>query len=397
MPLRQSVRLGLIVGALFLLSACATSRVATAPARPAPAPPPRSTAPAAPVPIAPGYEETGDASWYGHPYHGRKAASGETYDMNQMTAAHRTLPFGTRVRVESLVDGSAVEVRINDRGPFKDDKRIIDLSYAAGKLLGVVGPGVIPVKLRVVSLPGTPSASAIPGPPAASATPTAAASSPMPASPPPAAASPAPANPPPAPAVAATSAPATFVSAAPPAAVPASAAPPTAPPAPPAAALASAPPSEPFASAAPLAGQTPISPPAQAPPPIVAETTTSKPETVPRAEAAVRAPTPPAPIPLAPSPHPPAPTPSASAAPGVVSEGWSVQLGAYASEGSAVSLRDTLARSWPDARILRAEVSGRTLWRVRVGNYASRRDADEAAKRLTASGYRAMVVESGRP
>jgi rare lipoprotein A len=391
MPPRQSVRLGLIVGALFLLSACATSRVATAPARPAPAPPPKSTA------IAPGYEETGDASWYGHPYHGRKAASGETYDMNQMTAAHRTLPFGTRVRVESLVDGSAVEVRINDRGPFKDDKRIIDLSYAAGKLLGVVGPGVIPVKLRVVSLPGTPSASATPGPAAASATPTAAASSPMPASPPPAAASPAPASPPPAPAVAATSAPATLVSAAPPAAVPASAAPPTAPPAPPAAALASAPPSEPVASAAPLAGQTPISPPAQAPPPIVAETTTSKPETVPRAEAAVRAPTSPAPTPVAPSPRPPTPAPGASAAPGVVSEGWSVQLGAYASEGSAVSLRDTLARSWPDARILRAEVSGRTLWRVRVGNYASRRDADEAAKRLTASGYRAMVVESGRP
>jgi cell division protein FtsN len=129
----------------------------------------------------------------------------------------------------------------------------------------------------------------------------------------------------------------------------------------------------------------------------VAETTTSKTETVPRAEAAVRAPTPPAPTPVAPSPHPPTPAPGAPAAPGVVSEGWSVQLGAYASEGSAVSLRDTLARSWPDARILRAEVSGRTVWRVRVGNYASRRDADEAAKRLTASGYRAMVVESGRP
>src|SRR5262245_38051261 len=175
MPLRQSVRLGLIVGALFLLSACATSRVATAPARPAPTPPPsRSTAP-----IAPGYEETGDASWYGHPYHGRKAASGETYDMNQMTAAHRTLPFGTRVRVESLVDGSSVEVRINDRGPFKDeDKRILDLSYAAGKLLGVVGPGVIPVRIRVVSVPGYTNAvarvspaTATPAPPPATPTP----------------------------------------------------------------------------------------------------------------------------------------------------------------------------------------------------------------------------------
>jgi cell division protein FtsN len=74
-----------------------------------------------------------------------------------------------------------------------------------------------------------------------------------------------------------------------------------------------------------------------------------------------------------------------------------VQLGAYASEGSALSLRDALVRSWPDARVQRAEVSGRTMWRVRVGNYATRRDADEAAKRLSASGYRAMVVEAGRP
>src|SRR4029450_13521735 len=180
MPLRQSVRLGLIVGALFFLSACATSRVATAPAPPAPTPLPSTLA----TPIAPGYEQTGDASWYGHPYHGRKAASGEVYDMNQMTAAHRTLPFGTRVRVESLVDGSSVEVRINDRGPFKDeDKRILDLSYAAGKLLGVVGPGVIPVRLRVVSVPGYPNAAARVAPGAA--TPTPSPPSPPPPAPPP--------------------------------------------------------------------------------------------------------------------------------------------------------------------------------------------------------------------
>ena len=362
MPLRQSVRLALIVGALFLVSACATTRVATAPARPAPP----STAPATPAPLAPGYEETGDASWYGHPYHGRKAASGETYDMNQMTAAHRTLPFGTRVRVESLVDGSSVEVRINDRGPFKDDKRIIDLSYAAGKLLGVVGPGVIPVKMRVVSLPGAQTAAA-PAPPAMTA---------------PAAASP-PAPAPVAPAAVA----AKPVSAAPLAAIPVSA-----PAAPPTASAAAAPSASPSVVSAPVAGQTPIAPPAQAPPPLAAETAPPRPETVPRVEAAVRAPSTPAPPAPAPSP-----APSAPAAPGVVTEGWSVQLGAYASEGSAKSLRDTLVRSWPDARVQRTEVSGRTLWRVRVGNYASRRDADEAAKRLAASGYRAMVVESARP
>ena len=405
MPLRQSVRLGLIVGALFLLSACATTRVATAPARPAPAPLPGSTAPAVPAPIAPGYEETGDASWYGHPYHGRKAASGETYDMNQMTAAHRTLPFGTRIRVESLVDGSAVEVRINDRGPFKDDKRILDLSYAAAKLLGVVGPGVIPIKLRVVSVPGMPSASA--GSVATPLTPP----PPRPSAP---AASPVPATMPPT-GVAAISPPATPVSSAPAAASAPSA--PSAPASAPAAApLATpAPSTPPIASAAPVAGQTPISPSVQAAPPIVAETAVSKPEPTPRVEAAVRVPAPPAPTLPAPAPPAPAPAaltppvsstltpaarapvpvPPASATP--VTEGWSVQLGAYASESSAISLRETLARSWPDARVLRTEVSGRTLWRVRVGHYASRRDADEAAKRLNASGYRAMVVEAGRP
>ena len=124
-------------------------------ARPAPVSPP--TMPAPPTTAAVGYEEGGEASWYGNPYHGRRTASGEIYDMNQMTAAHRTLPFGTRVRVDSLLDGSSIEVRINDRGPFKDeDKRILDLSYAAARLLGVIGPGVIPIRLRVVSMPSAP-------------------------------------------------------------------------------------------------------------------------------------------------------------------------------------------------------------------------------------------------
>jgi len=96
--------------------------------------------------------QTGEASWYGEPHHGRTTASGETYDMNQLTAAHRTLPLGTRVLVTNLRNGRAVEVRINDRGPTVEG-RIIDLSYAAARELGAVSGGTIPVRLRVISQP----------------------------------------------------------------------------------------------------------------------------------------------------------------------------------------------------------------------------------------------------
>jgi peptidoglycan lytic transglycosylase len=98
------------------------------------------------VPV--GWEETGTASWYGYPHHGRRTASGEVYDMRQMTAAHRTLPFGTLVAVENLDTSRTVEVRINDRGPFVDS-RIIDLSYGAARLLG--STGLMRVRLRVVA------------------------------------------------------------------------------------------------------------------------------------------------------------------------------------------------------------------------------------------------------
>ncbi len=96
-----------------------------------------------------GWRERGLASWYGHPYHGRQTASGETYDMHQLTAAHRTLPFGTVVRVKRRDTGRAVEVRINDRGPFVKG-RVIDLSFAAAKAIGLDVDGVAPVELRVV-------------------------------------------------------------------------------------------------------------------------------------------------------------------------------------------------------------------------------------------------------
>ncbi len=96
--------------------------------------------------------ETGLASWYGHPYHGRPAAGGEIYDMEQMTAAHRTLPFGTWVRVHDLDNGKSVDVRINDRGPFVDG-RIIDLSHAAARVIAMIGPGTAQVRLEILSLP----------------------------------------------------------------------------------------------------------------------------------------------------------------------------------------------------------------------------------------------------
>ncbi len=92
------------------------------------------------------------ASWYGRPFHGRRTASGEVYDMYKLTAAHPTLPFGARVRVTSLRNGRSVEVRINDRGPAVRG-RIIDLSYAAARAIDSVGAGVFPVRLRVVALP----------------------------------------------------------------------------------------------------------------------------------------------------------------------------------------------------------------------------------------------------
>ncbi|HUI77027.1 MAG TPA: septal ring lytic transglycosylase RlpA family protein [Bryobacteraceae bacterium] len=101
-------------------------------------------------------DEEGLASWYGEPYHGRVAASGEVYDMDELTAAHRTLPFGTVVRVHRVDNGASVVVRINDRGPIPED-RIIDLSRAAARSIGMIQPGIVPVVLHVVK--GAPAGS----------------------------------------------------------------------------------------------------------------------------------------------------------------------------------------------------------------------------------------------
>lgn len=104
------------------------------------------------VPRPVGAKEVGIASWYGHPYHGRQAASGEIYDMEKFTAAHRTLPFGTWVRVRNLKNEKTVDVRINDRGPFVGG-RIIDLSHAAAWAIGLIRPGTEKVRLEVIAAP----------------------------------------------------------------------------------------------------------------------------------------------------------------------------------------------------------------------------------------------------
>src|SRR5271169_5253240 len=105
-----------------------------------------------PAPAAKGTTETGVASWYGIPYHGRQTSSGEIYDMYALTAAHRNLPFQTWVEVENLTNGKRVDVRINDRGPFVHD-RIIDLSQTAAKEIDMLGPGTARVRLTVIAPP----------------------------------------------------------------------------------------------------------------------------------------------------------------------------------------------------------------------------------------------------
>ncbi len=94
--------------------------------------------------------EEGLASWYGGKFQGRRTASGEIFDTRRLTAAHRSLPFGTRVLVTNLANGKSITVRINDRGPFVAG-RVIDLSLAAAAAIGLAGKGVVPVRLEVLA------------------------------------------------------------------------------------------------------------------------------------------------------------------------------------------------------------------------------------------------------
>jgi rare lipoprotein A len=117
--------------ALALLYACASS------------PPARSSAPS---------KQVGLASYYADRFHGRRTASGERYHVRKLTAAHRSLPFGTLVRVRVVKTGASVKVRVNDRGPFVKG-RIIDLSRAAAKELGIVRAGIAKVELTILKMP----------------------------------------------------------------------------------------------------------------------------------------------------------------------------------------------------------------------------------------------------
>jgi rare lipoprotein A len=141
MPRAGIVSLALCL-AIFALSSCAKKHHVTA-------------APAAPPQFHSG--ETGLASWYGHPYHGRAASNGEIYDMEKLTAAQRTFPFGTWVHVPNLANNKSVDVRIIDRGPFIDG-RIIDLSHAAAQAIELIGPGIAQVRLDILSAPQIASA-----------------------------------------------------------------------------------------------------------------------------------------------------------------------------------------------------------------------------------------------
>lgn len=140
-----------LLAAVAFLVGCAHHHRVT---RRTPAPPPPG--PAAPAPKV-GDLETGVASWYGHPYHGRPAADGEIYDMETLVAAHRTLPFNTWVRVVNLNNEKSVDVRIIDRGPFIDG-RIIDLSHAAATAIGMVVSGTAQVRVEVIRTPDAASA-----------------------------------------------------------------------------------------------------------------------------------------------------------------------------------------------------------------------------------------------
>jgi len=105
-----------------------------------------------PMPYENGYDETGVASWYGRDFDGKRTANGEIYDMHALSAAHKTLPLPTLVRVTNLDNGRSVIVRVNDRGPFVKD-RLIDLSYAAAKKLGYARNGTAHVRVQSLELP----------------------------------------------------------------------------------------------------------------------------------------------------------------------------------------------------------------------------------------------------
>ena len=167
-PARRPGRHATALAALAIAAGGCASAVPPPPAPAVPAPPSIPAVPggaAVPPPLpepdassgAAGatWVEEGIASWYGAPLHGRPTASGETYDMHAMTAAHRTLPFGSVVHVVNLDNGLVATVRINDRGPFWEG-RTLDLSRRAAAEIGMLGPGTARVRLTLAGTPAPP-------------------------------------------------------------------------------------------------------------------------------------------------------------------------------------------------------------------------------------------------
>lgn len=150
----------LLAAALVGLSGCGKQAVVTPDSRPG-SPATQTTAPRGTKPYtvmgktyypmlsAENFRENGTASWYGKDFHGKQTANGERYDMYGMTAAHKLLPFGTMVRVTSRTSGKSIVVRINDRGPFVDN-RIIDLTHTGAKELGMLASGTAPVFIETI-------------------------------------------------------------------------------------------------------------------------------------------------------------------------------------------------------------------------------------------------------
>ena len=144
-----------LIGAyLYFIFGCASTYEPPAPARPQGYPKPYKVFGQwyQPLPDSRGFRQSGIASWYGSDFHGKKTSSGETYDMYALTAAHKTLPLGTYVRVHNLDNGRQVDLRVNDRGPFVKG-RIIDLSYMAAKKIDIVGSGTARVEVIALATP----------------------------------------------------------------------------------------------------------------------------------------------------------------------------------------------------------------------------------------------------
>lgn len=304
---------------------------------------------------------SGLASWYGQEYAGRLTANGEIFDPSKLTAAHRTLPFGTIVKVTNPKNGKSVNVRINDRGPFIAG-RIIDLSYGAAAAIGLVADGVAPVQLSIVRLGG--GASEAPKPLVVEIPPSGARPKAPVAAPPPAAT--APSRPTPAPAAVTTPAPPATSSNPKAASSPASSSP----------------------AAAAIEGEAASSPP---PPPVpfpLPKTAEPSPPPPSAATPATPETTPAAPAPPVRERVRPVPARTPRATTEANGRSWSLQLGAFGSEENARKLRDRAKAITPHVNVVK--IGG--LYRVRVGPFTSEVSAIEMRERFDAAGFKTYLI-----